>query len=461
MTILLKNQTISSTLLRNARTIDAEIDWCVNVMNARLDQYFSADDDPKKMIDVRTVTPPEHDITESSYARFISEWNMSFDERITLAIALIPHVRPSALDHFFLQNKNLGRPYTEFGGWSAKNHQGFLPTCETVAFVLAGGDLPRRLHVSRLFDDEHYFKKMGILRVERQGAGEPFLGGALQLSSEYLSRFTLGRTHKPDYCSDFPAKLITSKLTWDDLVLEPDVREDIAAIETWLVHSDHVMHDWGLEKNVKPGYRCLFFGPPGTGKTLTATLLGASVGLDVYRIDLSMVVSKYIGETEKNLANVFDQAQSKNWILFFDEADALFGKRTQTASSNDRFANQEVSYLLQRIEDCPNVVILASNLKSNIDEAFARRFQSAIYFPMPAPEQRLLLWKGLFPRTERLGSDVRLEDLAQKYELSGGALTNVARFAALRALRKGRERVSQEDLVAGVKKEIGKEGRTM
>jgi len=456
-----ENERILNTVNINALTIDSEIDWCVSVIEARLEQYFSADDDPKKQIDIRDIEPPDYSLHESAYAAFIEEWNMTFDERIALAIAVIPHVRPGALDMFFLQNKNLGRPYTEFGGWCGKNHQGFLPTCETVNFVLAGCDLSRRLEVLRLFDEEHYFRKIDIIKIEHQGSGEPFWGGALIMSPEFLNRLTTGQTHKPDYCAEFPAKLITSRLTWNDLVLDPDVREDIGAIETWLTHSNQVMRDWGLEKNLKPGFRCLFYGPPGTGKTLTATLLGASTCLDVYRIDLSMVVSKYIGETEKNLANVFDQAQSRNWILFFDEADALFGKRTQMSSSNDRHANQEVSYLLQRIEDCPNVVILASNLKANIDEAFMRRFQSVIYFSMPGPEQRFLLWKGLFPNTERLSPDVRLHELAEEYELSGGSLNNVARYAVLRALRRGKDKVCHDDLVCGVRKEIWKEGKTV
>jgi len=127
--------------------------------------------------------------------------------------------------------------------------------------------------------------------------------------------------------------------------------EEVEEIKAWIEHRQTLMRDWGLEKQIKPGFRSLFYGPPGTGKTFTASLLGKSTGLDVYRIDLSLVVSKYIGETEKNLSTVFDQAERNDWILFFDEADALFGKRTQVSSSHDRYANQEVAYLLQRVED--------------------------------------------------------------------------------------------------------------
>jgi SpoVK/Ycf46/Vps4 family AAA+-type ATPase len=219
------------------------------------------------------------------------------------------------------------------------------------------------------------------------------------------------------------------------------------------------MNDWGMNKKIKPGFRTLFYGPPGTGKTLTASLLGKSSGLDVYRIDLSMVVSKFIGETEKNLANVFDQAENKNWILFFDEADALFGKRTQTSSSNDRHANQEVSYLLQRVEDFPGVVILATNLKANLDDAFSRRFQSMIYFPIPGPEQRKRLWKQVFSEESTLEKDFDLDEIAIKYELAGGAIINVSRYSSMKALKRGSNIILKKDIIEGIRKEFGKEGK--
>ena len=191
------------------------------------------------------------------------------------------------------------------------------------------------------------------------------------------------------------------------------------------------MDDWGLSKFLKAGYRSLFYGPPGTGKTLAATLLGKKNGMDVYRVDLSMIVSKYIGETEKNLAHVFDLAENRNWILFFDEADALFGKRTSTNTSNDRHANQEVAYLLQRIEDFPGIIILATNLRSNIDEAFSRRFQSVIYFPMPTEELRAELWRKMLPAQWLGGNADELIAIAAETELSGGAIANVVRGCAI------------------------------
>jgi SpoVK/Ycf46/Vps4 family AAA+-type ATPase len=282
----------------------------------------------------------------------------------------------------------------------------------------------------------------------------------LRISTEYLNKVTTGLYHKPDYNMNFPAKLITTKLTWEDLILPTEVMMEIENIVTWVKHSNTIMKDWGLEKVIKPGYRSLFYGPPGTGKTLTASLIGSSVDADVYRIDLSMVVSKYIGETEKNLANVFDQAESKNWILFFDEADALFGKRTQANSSNDRYANQEISYLLQRIEDFPGVVILASNIKANIDEAFSRRFQSIVYFPMPDSENRLLLWERILGATKNIDLEISLKGIAEKYELSGGSITNVVRYGAISTLQANRAKIIEDDLIEGITKELRKEGKT-
>jgi len=267
-------------------------------------------------------------------------------------------------------------------------------------------------------------------------------------------------TSEPDFSSTFPGRRITTHLSWSDLVLGEEAMEDLLAIRTWLEHADTLMNEWQLGKIVAPGYRSLFYGPPGTGKTLAAALIGQAAGVGVYRIDLSMVASQYIGETEKNLARVFDEAQNQNWILFFDEADALFGARTEGDDADGRYANQMVNYLLQRIEAFPGMVIVASNLKGNIDEGFARRFQSLVYFPMPDAEQRLRLWKCILGQTGRLADDVDLPALAEAHELSGGAIANVVQAAGIMALQMGRQHVQRADLLAGVRKELRKEGRT-
>ena len=437
-----------------------EIEWCKAVIDLRFSQYFSADDSEEKKLQIESLTLPELD-ENSPYGRVVQEFNLGFYERLVIALSLIPHLCPQALDSFLLNNRTLGRPYTEFGGWHGKSHSGFLPTCETALFLLAGNDIEKRLQMMSLFDHLSVLFAQRILVLEYGEPGEPANSAALRVSSEYLEYFTTGVRNKPDFSMHFPAKLITTNLQWEDLVLGEDTLDDINQLLTWIECSDVVLDDFGLRKNLKRGYRALFYGPPGTGKTLTATLIGAKVGMDVYRVDLSQVISKYIGETEKNLSNIFDQAEHRNWILFFDEADSLFGARTQTNSSNDRAANQEISYLLQRVEDFPGIVILASNLKSNIDEAFSRRFQNAIYFPLPEPEERMKLWSNIFSKKNVLEDNVNLNKFAEKYELAGGALTNVARYAALSAAQEKRNKINNDDIIKGLAKELHKEGKIL
>ncbi len=171
------------------------------------------------------------------------------------------------------------------------------------------------------------------------------MSGRIILSPEWVHFLLTGQAAKPKFSADFPARLTTTRMEKDDLVLHPFTEEQIEDIRRWLTYHPELASDANLSCKINVGYRVLFYGPSGTGKTLTATLLGKEFGKDVYRIDLSQIVSKYIGETEKNLGKIFDRAEHKDWILFFDEADALFGKRTNVQSSHDKFANQEVSFL--------------------------------------------------------------------------------------------------------------------
>ncbi|HET8855300.1 MAG TPA: ATP-binding protein, partial [Salinimicrobium sp.] len=309
------------------------------------------------------------------------ERSLNYYEYLVLLLALAPHIQPSFFDETI--QKSLPKPgdFPQLGGVRGKQFRGFLPTGETALFVLAGEDLEKRFEIQELFGEDHFFAKKRILWLEDPPSGEPRMCGKIVLAPEYLDQLTLGKVSKPKFGLNFPAQRIETELVWEDLVLSAATKKQIKDLENWIQHGDTVLHDWGLKGRVKPGYRVLFYGPPGTGKTMAATLLGKYTGKDVYKIDLSMVVSKFIGETEKNLASLFAQAENKDWILFFDEADALFGKRTNVRDAHDKYANQEVSYLLQRVEAYNGLVILASNFKNNIDEAFLRRFQSIIYFP--------------------------------------------------------------------------------
>ena len=426
--------------------LTAHIEWFNQMLTTALQLYFQQGCEYSS---IEEVTPPDDGWLEEVTGR----QDITFSERVVVMLALMPHTSPQSLDIFFVQNKNFDRQYTEFGGWKGLSHGGFLPTGETASFILAGEDMERKKEVIRMFQKDHWFYAQNILRLEGAGEGEPFLSGQLRPSEEFLSHVLLDREYKPDYNIGFPAKRITTALEWEDMILDYATLEALEEINTWIRHQHTIMEDWGLKRFLKPGYRALFYGPPGTGKTLAATLLGKKNQMDVYRVDLSMIVSKYIGETEKNLAKVFDLAENRNWILFFDEADALFGKRTSTNTSNERHANQEVAYLLQRIEDFPGTVILATNLKSNIDEAFSRRFQSIIYFPMPDEELRAALWRSMLPK-EWLGDDAEeLIAKAAERELSGGSITNVVRRCAISLCNADNNKITDKAIINFIKME--------
>jgi adenylate kinase family enzyme len=442
----------------NAKAILADLDWLHKVIQCRFQLYWNQE---SPYNNVHEILPPDISSNLSSYAKIIIEQSMDFDERLIFILSLAQHVQPQLLDIFFTKNSDYNREFTEFGGVKGKIHNGFIPTGETAVFILSGNSLEHRFRVLEILDSDHFFFKKAILTLEHTEPNEPFFTGILNLSIEYLNICTHGNNQKPDYNSSFPAKLIDTNLDWSDLVVSDEVFDELEEIKDWIAHGNVLLNDWGLIKKIKPGYRALFFGPPGTGKTLTACLLGKYAKMDVYRIDLSMIVSKYIGETEKNLGKVFDQAMNKNWILFFDEADSLFGKRTQTSSSNDRFANQEVSYLLQKIEDFPGIIVLATNLKANMDDAFSRRFQNMVYFTIPDAKQREVLWKNAFSKKSILDKNVLLEEIADKYEIAGGSIINVIRYCSLKALKRNDNTIKKNDIITGIKKELLKEGKTI
>lgn len=450
-----KNQDNKAEL--NASSLAKEFVWLYTIMQFRFASYFGGDTPYKKITDIKA---PDLKKDSSIYSQMVRDLGLNHEERIILLLALSPHLSPQLLDMFFTKNETYGRGFTEFGGVKGNQHSGFIPTGETAAFVIAGTDINKRFDVISYFGEEHSFQTKNIIQLDRMKSSEPILSGILNISKDYLSFFTNGEEYIPPFNSEFPAQKLKTKLDWEDLVVEPYVLDEVQEILKWLQYRKQIMEEWGLEKFIKPGYRALFYGPPGTGKTLTVSLLGKSSKRDVYRVDLSKIVSKYIGETEKNLANIFDQAENKEWILFFDEADAIFGKRTNTQDAKDRYANQEIAYLLQRMEEFPGLLILATNLKSNMDEAFARRFQSMIYFPLPSHSMRLKLWENTFSKFE-FDENLNLKEIAKNYELTGGTMINILSYVSLQAAERKSRKITKKDIIHGIRKEFRKEGKTI
>ena len=402
---------------------------------------------------------PQPDLWQLNLIAFARQYQLSAEEIILLWIALIPHIKSDLFDEAIQQILKDSNDLPVLGGVRGKNFRGFIPTGETAIFLLAGENYQKRFQLQQLFESDHLFGKNRILWLEEVPPGEPVMSGKLVLSQEYVELFTAGRITRPHFSSSFPARLIQTELKWEDLVLSEEVMSQVKELEQWLIHSDVLMNEWGMKSRLKKGYRVLFHGPPGTGKTLTANLLGNYTERDVYKIDLSMVVSKYIGETEKNLENLFARAEAKKWILFFDEADALFGKRTGVRDAHDKYANQEVSYLLQRMEDFDGLIVLASNMKNNIDDAFIRRFNAVIRFSLPSEEDRVMIWKKSFPRQIGFAGNSDIPELVKKYELSGGNIINIVQYACLKSLENSKNEISLNDVLNGIKREMHKEGK--
>jgi len=261
---------------------------------------------------------------------------------------------------------------------------------------------------------------------------------------------------------DGQAQRIQPCHTWDDIVLPTDVRRQLQEIAGQVANRHLVYGTWGFGAKLSRGrgISALFAGPSGTGKTLAAEILAHHLELDLYRIDLSSVVSKYIGETEKNLRRVFDSAEQSGAILFFDEADALFGKRSEVRDSHDRYANVEVSYLLQKMEEYEGIAILASNLRQHLDQAFLRRLAFMVHFPFPDEESRRRIWEGSWPDEAPLDAEIDFGFLAREYRLAGGNIRNIVLAAAFLAAAE-RDRVRQSHLLRATRREYQKMGKTI
>lgn len=253
------------------------------------------------------------------------------------------------------------------------------------------------------------------------------------------------------------SRRIRPRRSWDELVLSPDKLAQVREVLVRVRHRALVFDEWGFRAVPSAGVLALFAGPSGTGKTMSAEIIAGELGLDMFKIDLSALVSKYIGETEKNLERVFTAAEGGGVVLVFDEADAVFGKRTKVSDAQDRYANIETSYLLQRLESYDGLVVLTSNLSGNIDPAFMRRIHVSVEFPLPEQEERLVIWKSSFPATAPLG-EIDFEFLANRFRFAGGSIRTAALTGAFAAADAGQP-VTMAHVIQGVRREFQKLGR--
>jgi hypothetical protein len=495
------------------RPLPPELHYLDQLIRYRIDQAHH------RQQGIAEPAMPPYDQWQLPIGNFIIQYNianepsLTVDEARLLLIALTPHVQPDFFDLSINSALNGDSDFPRIGGSRGKNFRGFIPTGETAIFLLAGEDWKLSLVVQGLFWADHTFAVNKILWLGDVEQAEPALSGKLILSQDYVDALVHDKVLSPRHSINFPAKLITNPQERRHLVMSEQLTADFNHLIDWVLTKKQVETHW---KDGKKGYRCLFHGPSGTGKTFATCILGKETKRDVYRIDLSMVVSKYIGETEKNLELIFARAEKKDWILFFDEADALFGKRTNIRDAHDKYANQEASFLLQRIEDYDGLVILATNMKNNIDDAFLRRFDSDLKFSMPNGNERKMIWQNSFPdeakflrggqsqtdaaapkpdfylyhrdkhkkalatndantaantaaetpKPEKPTPTLNIPDLVKGYALTGANIQNVVRYATIRAVKRQSEAneknapltIDYDDVIDGIRRELSKNG---
>lgn len=296
----------------------------------------------------------------------------------------------------------------------------------------------------------------GTLRQRRLVLEEtPGRYGVLRVEPRVLHRLM----DRPERIAPPPgATRITAQVDWDDLVLPELQKQMLREFLHWVRERQTVVRDWGGRDVGGP--LALFSGPSGTGKTLTASVLAKDLGWPLFRVDLGLIVSKYIGETEKNLNALFEAAHGQEMVLQFDEADALLGKRAEVKEARDRYANMEVSHLLSRIEQHRGPCILTTNLRSHLDQAFMRRFQAVIEFPRPDTGARVALWSRLLPPDAPRSAEIDVEVLAEAVTLTGGGIQNAALHAAYMAAARDGE-ITLADVATAVWRELGKSGKPM
>ena len=397
---------------------------------------------------------PNSDFSESdgAYADFTMQYSLGREERLLILLSILPYLDPE----FLLPLKSESNPFCLV---QCSKTGVILPTGETFFRLFAARNIQARLDAHKFLGTEHLFYRKSVIDIGEVNEGVPRHFGVIKLTRTYQELFLYNKHIRPRFSPEFPAHLLETNLEWNDLIINPVTADKVNEIKAFLDHGDTLRDTWGLKKHMKPGYRCLFYGPSGTGKTLAASLLGKHIGREVYRVDISSVISKYIGETAKNLNSLFNTAEDKNWILFFDEGDALFGKRVDTSQSEDKnshFANQDIAYLLQRIETYNGLVIVASNFRKNMDEAFSRRFQNIVHFDLLNQELSKKYWETNLPLNVTMNAGIDLEQIVKRYPLSPASIINVINRVCLKTIRKGSTEISNADLELCIKDELYK-----
>ncbi|MCU0437364.1 MAG: ATP-binding protein [Raineya sp.] len=402
--------------------IEKELYWLEKLILSRIHNIDTEEKPP-------VLSPPQ--LNQEPYGIVVEDYCLSLPERICLALALAKSIKPEILAYFNVENEVI--KYMA-GGFIKPHLNVFVPTIKTVLFLSAGDDyvlMQEHLAIlnprNRLILDQILIVNCLGIQRETEEKEDDWINYHFRIPNTYLRYFLTGEEPRLDEDAGFPAYLATTSLNFEDITLSQTIREELEDLMKYMEVREKMLAFENVKGKVRENYIVVFSGMPGTGKSITAKTLGKKMNLPVYIVDLSRVVSKYIGETEKNLEKIFDRFTGKPCLLFFDEADALFGRRTEVKDARDRYANQETAYLLQKIEEFSGVAILATNIQdveNSLDKAFQRRIRRHIHFDFPLEDERKLLWEKALPSSFTYENGL-IERLAKDYQVNGASIYNI------------------------------------
>lgn len=416
--------------------LQSEISWLSKLIQCRTTSHLKKTDFDHALLELQ-------ELGSDPYSNLIQKYNFGLAERLVIALSVMANIKPESFDYFLSVNPQTGKPFREYGGVISKSTYQFRPTLRTAIYLLSGNDQESFINYQNILcQSNKLFTEQIVNLYTVEEHIDYYTDNLIQLDSAYIDLLFAGKTPRLDSGSNFPAKLLETSKTFDDLVLKEATLEKLKPAMNYVRVQQELYTKTDINSKIKSGFVLLLSGPPGTGKTLTAAILGNELNTQVYQIDSSLVVSKYIGETEKNLERVFKRLEGKNCILFFDEADAMFGKRTEILDSKDRYANQGVSYLLQRIEKFDGLVILATNHENNFDEAFKRRILSRIHIGRPDIPERIKLWNCALPKGYTYSSNELVTALSEHFEFTGANIAVVVKMSIEQAFSENKTELS-------------------
>lgn len=437
------------------QSLKNELQWLKQVMLYQISIHLRSKGVKAVGMTDNFPSPPvlEH---QDAFDSFVSENKLSTEERLLLILGLSVHQQFDFFEPFIRDSFRKPIIYPDLGlSYQGSYHKGFIPTGETVLFLLSKPDQPNMEFVEELFNESQFLIKHNILWLEKRQDDLAPLSGYLAVNPLFLNQVENKKIALSGLFQELPVQLLYSPLNDDELVLDNHARKQLQQLQSSINQHRHAKPEKN-EALAEKGILAVFAGDKGTGKTLAAILTGKKTGHALYRIDMSLVASKYIGETEKNLSQLFRAAEKNSWILYFDEADALFGKRTNVKDAHDRYANQEISYLLQQIDKQKLIIIISVSTKSILDKELLDRCDAVIHFQSPTTKVMYRLWKRALPQSDILNnpSDKVLQSISKHFDIPAGIIPSVVQGCVEDCFKRKHIRITSAQIISGIQREV-------